>query len=86
MMGQGETTQPPEPLVEFLRARLADDERRARSWGPWDVRGVRVLVECGVRARVLELHLRHVDPPCATLRILAQRYHDHPDYGTTGLG
>jgi hypothetical protein len=67
-------------LVEFLRARLDEDEVAAR-----------VLREVEAKRRILELH-RPDDPdrpecvtcgprwPCRTVEALTSAYADHPDY------
>lgn len=98
-------------LEDFLLARIAEDESDAHAHpdpNMWDhnPRGWfdpdRVLAECIVKRRIVELHGENldgcvtcaagansadgfawVDPaafPCATLRLLALPYADHPDY------
>lgn len=74
-------------LVEFLRARLDEDEAAARSIGEltayrYDFPGRR-RVE--TRSGVAELDLDQMAPvePRHTLRILASVYVDHPDYDPT---
>jgi len=103
-------------LTEFLTARIAEDEERARSpylrtvYVGQTRADVRELAECDAKRRIVTEHAtidagqwgdacgrcadwitpaagypeaNTVDAPCATLRLLALPYADHPDYDQT---
>jgi hypothetical protein len=63
-------------VVEYLLAQISVDEERANEPG---VTEDRLLAECQVKRRIVELHREHVDPPCYTLQALAQQYRDRPE-------
>lgn len=75
-------------LIEFLAARIAEDEATADEWpqNGWWRRYV--LAECETKRRIVELHEHRVehDPTNggdwsrATLQTLATAYASHPDY------
>ena len=64
-------------LISFLLARIAEDEVRAAA-GPDSAHA-----DARARRRLIELHSHHdaepIADPCYTLRLLAERYRNHPD-------
>ncbi|MET9276077.1 hypothetical protein [Kribbella sp. NPDC003557] len=74
--GEGETT-PTARLVNFLLARIAEDEVRAVA-GPNSAHA-----EAKALRTLVEIHSHHDSEasadPCYTLRILAGRYQNHPE-------
>jgi hypothetical protein len=77
---EGNATTANTRLAVFLLARIAEDEARAAN-GPEEARR-----EARARRSLVEIHGHRGDhggercgDPCYTLKILAQRYRDHPD-------
>lgn len=77
-------------LTDFLLARIAEDEMRARLAARQDWMDRRLLAECEAKRRIVGRH-DVVDAaggcafcgepaPCEHLRILASVYADHRDY------
>lgn len=82
-------------ITEFLEARIAEDEARAKYVSEYGDTGglftpTRVLAECAAKRAIIAEHAP-VDPcdahdamfstiTCDTIRALAAVYADHPDY------
>jgi hypothetical protein len=76
-------------LIEFVLARIAEDEEIVRLKGITGRRVERGQLECEAKRRIVELHRAKDNGfcthcnwkwPCVTLRLLALPYADHPDY------
>lgn len=69
-------------LVDFLYARIAEDEKDAIiTWGegdwPWKVW---ILRECEAKRRIVEDQASIYEAHNLVLQLLAQSYADYPDY------
>lgn len=75
-------------LVEFLRARLAEDEQTLLALPSWALFGiesaagyeVREYIERGLKDIAAKRRILDEHPDCATLKLLALPYSSHPDY------